>query len=706
MSQPTLTLVGTFTDAMGAPAQGQLELLPDAELVDTDTSTVLPQVPVTVGVKNGVMSVDLLPCDAAGVSPSGWAYQVTETFSFATAMGGRGTATSVYHIQPTGTGTVDIADLPRQVVAPTVLTYGALTRNNTWTGANVFQGEVTVPAPANPTDPATKAYVDAEVGDYLPLAGGTLTGPSAVAAVPNATSPASLPAGYGDSDAATGLVISSSYPSDDVPGGIDGTGRINLYSYQRANTYSFGETIRNFAMRSDAKTMQAFYIPVTASHISGYSASTRDPQSSGVNWKPVTWQGAHFEANDHGSIHGHWELEIPDSTGALQGRLEIPFIDQATDASKTVDNVTIGIDYTNIRTNLADFSIRAQTMTSGTYSGQTTCLRIGGNNSVVKDLKFSISSDMSDSARRWAVRTNTDAESTGAAGSNFQIVRYDDTGVQIGTPLSIERSTGNITFGAGAGGRSSRVAAVWSTSGNHGFSAQPSSTPGSGAAYDAQLTASTDRVLQSNVTGDANRRFVMLSDGSMTWGDGTATRDTTLERAAAGRLKTDAAFQVGTNLGVGGVPDANVRLVTSNSTAGQLVAFTRTSASDSSPVFVITTADATSAQSLGITVSGDTTNRFAVDATGKVTWGSGSAARDVELYRSSANILATDHWFRAAQGLRINTTSVGGGVGVLAMADATTSPTSNPTGGGVLYSEAGALKWRGSSGTVTTIAAA
>ena len=35
-----------------------------------------------------------------------------------------------------------------------------------------------------------------------------------------------------------------------------------------------------------------------------------------------------------------------------------------------------------------------------------------------------------------------------------------------------------------------------------------------------------------------------------------------------------------------------------------------------------------------------------------------------------------------------------------------TAPTANPTGGGVLYVEAGALKYRGSSGTITTIAAA
>jgi len=41
---------------------------------------------------------------------------------------------------------------------------------------------------------------------------------------------------------------------------------------------------------------------------------------------------------------------------------------------------------------------------------------------------------------------------------------------------------------------------------------------------------------------------------------------------------------------------------------------------------------------------------------------------------------------------------------VFYIADATTVPASNPSGGGVLYVEGGALKYRGSSGTVTTIA--
>jgi hypothetical protein len=50
--------------------------------------------------------------------------------------------------------------------------------------------------------------------------------------------------------------------------------------------------------------------------------------------------------------------------------------------------------------------------------------------------------------------------------------------------------------------------------------------------------------------------------------------------------------------------------------------------------------------------------------------------------------------------------SYGGGQGVAFWANAAAVPSSNPSGGGVLYAEGGALKWRGSSGTITTIAAA
>lgn len=63
---------------------------------------------------------------------------------------------------------------------------------------------------------------------------------------------------------------------------------------------------------------------------------------------------------------------------------------------------------------------------------------------------------------------------------------------------------------------------------------------------------------------------------------------------------------------------------------------------------------------------------------------------------------------RAAGGnVGIRTASqFGGGHGVVAIANATLAPAANPTGGGILYVEDGALKYRGSNGTVTVIAAA
>lgn len=52
------------------------------------------------------------------------------------------------------------------------------------------------------------------------------------------------------------------------------------------------------------------------------------------------------------------------------------------------------------------------------------------------------------------------------------------------------------------------------------------------------------------------------------------------------------------------------------------------------------------------------------------------------------------------------TGSYGSGQRVVYVANAAVVPTTNPSLGGILYAEGGALKWRGSSGTVTTIAPA
>ncbi len=59
----------------------------------------------------------------------------------------------------------------------------------------------------------------------------------------------------------------------------------------------------------------------------------------------------------------------------------------------------------------------------------------------------------------------------------------------------------------------------------------------------------------------------------------------------------------------------------------------------------------------------------------------------------------------SSQNVGFRTTSqFGSGTGVIGIANCSAAPSGTPTGGGVLYTESGALKYKGSSGTVTTIA--
>lgn len=92
----------------------------------------------------------------------------------------------------------------------------------------------------------------------------------------------------------------------------------------------------------------------------------------------------------------------------------------------------------------------------------------------------------------------------------------------------------------------------------------------------------------------------------------------------------------------------------------------------------------------------------------QLTAASGTAVSgDLTFNTNNAGTLATRMRITPDGSVGFNTaTEFGSGVGVIGIKDAATVPTTNPAGGGVLYAQGGALKWRGSSGTVTTIAAA
>lgn len=95
------------------------------------------------------------------------------------------------------------------------------------------------------------------------------------------------------------------------------------------------------------------------------------------------------------------------------------------------------------------------------------------------------------------------------------------------------------------------------------FNASYTATNTNNAAYAYTGNATTGRYADSRITGDTTGRFTVLADGNMSWGTGTAGRDTNLYRGAANLLQTDDAFSAAVTT-VGTVtPAANFTLNTS-----------------------------------------------------------------------------------------------------------------------------------------------
>lgn len=364
------------------------------------------------------------------------------------------------------------------------------------------------------TDPhGDRAY---SAATFLAKGGGSLTGALAVNAAAGTTPPLGLP------DARdTGVNVVSSFAGgedDGLPGQFDSTGRLNLYSYQRADVGSYGEVLRMFAMRKDAKQMQAWYFPS-----GGYNAS-RDPIGQ---WKPVVWAGAHWEANNHASNHKHWSVETPDSTGAIQTRFEVRWGDPDNDTA------IAGLDKTLVMTNLADFVVRCS-------NGQV--LRLSAPSGVEKAIEINHDYAGTTPYRRWKIRATSEAESGGNAGTNLQVVAYDDAGTLITQAAHIERKTGNIGLGSTA--PSARLHVTRST-GQLVYLLAPTTAQ---SAVLVEGGDTTVKALQTQVTGDTQKRAQILTDGKIEWGSGAATADTNLYRSAADTLKTDDALHIGAAL--------------------------------------------------------------------------------------------------------------------------------------------------------------
>ena len=66
---------------------------------------------------------------------------------------------------------------------------------------------------------------------------------------------------------------------------------------------------------------------------------------------------------------------------------------------------------------------------------------------------------------------------------------------------------------------------------------------------------------------------------------------------------------------------------------------------------------APSDEAISARVAGDTIPRFRIDAGGRITWGDGTAAGDVKLYRATTGAIVTDGYFSASGGLQTSVVS-------------------------------------------------
>lgn len=105
---------------------------------------------------------------------------------------------------------------------------------------------------------------------------------------------------------------------------------------------------------------------------------------------------------------------------------------------------------------------------------------------------------------------------------------------------------------------------------------------------------------------------------------------------------------------------------------------------------------------LGSLVGGDTFKRYQLNANGTMLFGPGSGAADNQFNRASSTTMAL------SKNLVVGGTAALGdnGVGELQMTNATTPPSTNPTGGALIYASAGQLLSRNPQGLVGSLGSA
>ena len=331
---------------------------------------------------------------------------------------------------------------------------------------------------------------------------------------------------------------------------------------------------------------------------------------------------------------------------------------------------------------------------------------------------------------RWKAFTTSSAESGSNAGSNFGLWSYNDAGNFLRDVLSISRSSGaidlkgNLVLSGVATGSPVLVSRGVAAQVNPLFEGQNSggsvlaSISAAGAGTFSGLTVAAGYDINASHTAVGNTRYgvgavraaatgtyntgvglwaltSLTSGGSNTAiGQGSMYAKTTGSNNVAvgqGALYTDTNGVYNTALGKAALTILDGGSY--NSALGGNALVNATSAANNIALGYAAGMYSTT-QSNEIFINSLNRSNRAGDIANSIIWGQQAAAAADQILTLNASVAIA------------GAASLGGGKGVMFIGNANTVPTSNPTGGGILYVESGALKFRGSSGTVSIIAPA
>lgn len=191
--------------------------------------------------------------------------------------------------------------------------------------------------------------------------------------------------------------------------------------------------------------------------------------------------------------------------------------------------------------------------------------------------------------------------------------------------------------------------------------------PGPGVADDAAAAALSVDLQYNGMAGTAAQGLFITASEGPTTGNMINVRNNTRDD-----FVVKGAGLIGIRLPIGNVPTGALQIAQA----------------DDSTVGLAIQANSAAAQQMLLLKDSTGAARFEVSAVGAT------------VHRGVA-------FFTSAMQLGSASADFGGSAGsVISIKNVTTAPTTNPTTGGILYVEAGALKYRGSAGTVTTIAPA